>query len=126
VNPWDSPAADRARLTLFRALASGSGAMADFAKDVVAGTRSPRDVLTTPWAVEEDLDDLMADVTRFSELPEADRATTEEEALALVERHLATLDPDRADLEPPRVEPRRRPVEDPPDDERGPFLSDAW
>ncbi len=89
MNPWDSPAGDRARLNLFRTLAAGEGAMADFARDVVAGTRSPRDVLTTPWAVEEVMDDLMADVARFCELPEAERATSEEEALALVERHLA-------------------------------------
>ena len=122
MNPWDSPAADRARMNLFRALAEGSGALADFAKDVVAGTRSPRDVLTARWAVEEDIDDLMADVVRFSELPEAERATTEQEALALVERHLAALDP----VDPPRTEPRPSPVDDPPDDERGPFLSDAW
>jgi hypothetical protein len=128
-NPFDTATGRQARLTQFRLLAAGTGPVADFAKEVVAGRANPRDLLTTSWVVEDWLDDLQAEADRFRDSPDAQDEWTPEQADTFLERHLAgvaSIDVDavEAQLRPPSVAPKRRQGDD---EEQGPpLLKDAW
>jgi hypothetical protein len=129
-NPFDTATGRQARLTQFRLLAKGTGPVADFAKEVVAGRANSRDLLTTSWVVEDWLDDVQAEADRFRDSPDAQDEWTPEQAEEFLERHLAgvaSIDVDavEAQLRPPPVVPKRRQDND--DDEPGPpLLKDAW
>jgi hypothetical protein len=122
-NPFDTPAGQRAQLAEYRLLATGSGPMADFAAEVLAGRARPRDLVTTGWVVEDWIDELQAEADRFRSSPGADEEFSPEEAEALLERHLAgvaALDVD-ALLRPAAPPAREEDEEEPP-----PLLKDAW
>ena len=68
-NPWATPEGEQARLTLFRLHAQGEGALADFAKDVVAGHRKPRDLLVQGGVLDDHLTDLYAAVQQYHRDP---------------------------------------------------------
>jgi hypothetical protein len=129
-NPFDTSIGRQARLARFRLLAAGTGPVADFAKEVVAGRADPRDLLTTSWVVEDWFDDLQAEADRFRDSPDAQDEWTPEQAEAFLERHLAgvaSIDVDAVEAQflPPPVAPKRRHDDD--DDEQGPpLLKDAW
>ncbi|MFI6095654.1 hypothetical protein ACIA8G_08885 [Lentzea sp. NPDC051213] len=123
MNPYDTPAAQQARLRMYEHLAThGTGPLADFAKEVVAGRRRPADVLKENWILEQDVDALSAEIDRFHALPEEERTVTYDEAMAQLEALFARINA----AEDTTPEPRSRPSDDNGDDERGPFLSDAW
>ncbi|MBB5802026.1 hypothetical protein F4560_001794 [Saccharothrix ecbatanensis] len=123
-NPFTTAEGEQAQRNLFRALAAADdGAMADFAKEVVAGRRSPRDLLTQGWAVESVMDETLAAVDKFHRLPEAEREVLVEEGPAFLEEYVAGLA--GMDVEP--TPPPARPVRDDDDDDQGPsLLRDAW
>jgi hypothetical protein len=123
-NPFTTAEGEQAQRNLFRALAAvDDGAMADFAKEVVAGRRSPRDLLTQGWAVESVMDETLAAVDKFHRLPEAEREVLVEEGPAFLEEYVAGLA--GMDVEP--TPPPARPVRDDDDDDQGPsLLRDAW
>jgi hypothetical protein len=123
-NPFATAEGEQAQRNLFRALAAvDDGAMADFAKEVVAGRRSPRDLLAQGWAVESVMDETLAAVDKFHRLPEAERAALVEEGPAFLEEYVAGLAGLDAELTPPPA----RPARDDDDDEQGPsLLRDAW
>jgi len=126
-NPWESPAGEQAKRTMFRLVAAADeGALSDFAKDVLAGHRAPRDLLKESWVLEESMGDIEAQIDRFSRLPESARAMSLDEAMAsvsagIVEINALDVDALEAELRPsPSPEPERD------EDERGPLLNDAW
>ncbi|WP_436497112.1 hypothetical protein [Actinokineospora sp. HUAS TT18] len=115
-NPFATTEGAQAQRNLFRALATADdGAMADFAKEVVAGRLTPRDLLTRDWAVESTMDDTLAEIDRFHRLPETEQAALVAEGPAFLDEYITGLA--NADVEPPRPED---------DDEQGPVLRDAW
>ena len=89
MNPFDTPAGRQAQLAEYRLLATGTGPIADFAAEVLAGRAQPRDLVTTGWVVEDWLDALQAEADRFRSSPGADEEFSPEEAEAFLERHLA-------------------------------------
>lgn len=122
MNPFDTPAGRRAQLAEYRLLATGSGPMADFAAEVLAGRAQPRDLVTTGWVVEDWIDELHAEADRLRSGPEEDEFSPED-AEALLERHLAgmaALDVDAL------LQPAAPPVRDEGEDEPPPLLKDAW
>lgn len=72
-NPWRTAEGAKAREQLFRRLAAGEGPLADFAKDVVAGTRCPEELLTYSPAGEEITTRLTACARLWDRLPAAVR-----------------------------------------------------
>lgn len=128
-NPWESPAGEQARRTVFRLLAAkDDGALSDFAKDVLAGHRSPHDVLREGWALEASLGGIEDQIERFHRLPESERTMSLDEAMASINGRIAeinALDVDALEAElRPEPEPEPEPERD--NDERGPLLNDAW
>jgi hypothetical protein len=126
MNPWETPAGERARRTMFRLLAAqDNGAASDFAKDVLAGHRAPRDVLKEGWVLEESMNDIEAQLDRFSRLPESERTMSLDEAMASINEQIAEINA----LDVDALEAQLRPEPAPPaveEQERGPFLNDAW
>lgn len=119
-NPFDTPDGRRAQLAEYRLLATGTGPMADFAAEVLAGRAH---LVTTGWVVEDWIDELQAEADRFRASPGADEEFSAEEAEAFLERHLAgvtALDVD-ALLRPPAPAVRDEDEGEPP-----PLLKDAW
>ncbi|WP_033443375.1 hypothetical protein [Saccharothrix sp. NRRL B-16314] len=127
-NPFATAEGEQAQRNLFRALAAADdGAMADFAKEVVAGRRSPRDLLARGWAVESVMDETLAAVDRFHRLPETERTMLVAEGPAFLDEYVAGLAgvDVEAELRPPPAP--SRPVRGDDDDEQGPsLLRDAW
>jgi hypothetical protein len=129
-NPFDTAVGRRARLAEFRILAaSGDGVLADFAKEVVAGRASPRELLTTGWVAEGWIDELQAEAERFRASGESEEEWTLEQAQAFLESHLAgvaSLDVEAIEAVLTRPEPVAPLPED--DEEEGgpPLLKDAW
>lgn len=121
MNPYDLPAVTQARRKLYELVSRGDGPLADFAKEVVAGRRAPRDALKENWVLEGELGRLTTEIDRFRALPEEERTIPYDEAMALVERRFEQL----GSTEEERA-PQRRPEPDDDDEERGPFLSEAW
>jgi hypothetical protein len=72
-NPWDTEQGRIARAETFRRLAQGDGELADFAKDVVAGRASPRDLVTSNVLSDGFMDTLRVAVEKWHELPDDDR-----------------------------------------------------
>lgn len=126
MNPFETAEGLQAQRNLFRVLAAtDDGAMADFAKEVVAGRLAPRDLLSQSWAVESVVDDADAAIEAFHRLPAAEREQLVADGPAFLDRYVAGLAgmEVEAELKPPP--PKRAPVED--DDEEGPpLLKDAW
>lgn len=128
-NPFATADGEQAQRKLFRALAAADdGAMADFAKEVVAGRRTPRDLLTQGWAVESAMADTLAAIDKFHRLPETERTTLVEGGAAFLDEYVAGLAGlDEAELTPPPAPPPPSRVRDEDDDEQGPsMLRDAW
>jgi hypothetical protein len=128
-NPFATAAGEQAQRTLFRALAAGDdGALADFAKEVVSGRRTPRDLLTQGWAVESVMGETVAEIDKFHRLPETERTALVAAGPAFLDEYvsgLAALDVE-AEPTPPPARPRPR-SRDEDDDEQGPsMLRDAW
>jgi hypothetical protein len=125
-NPFTTAEGEQAQRNLFRALAAvDDGAMADFAKEVVAGRRSPRDLLTQGWAVESVMDETLAAVDKFHRLPEAEREVLVEEGPAFLEEYVAGLAGMDVEPTPPPARPVRDDDDD--DDDQDPsLLRDAW
>lgn len=130
-NPFETPTGAQGRMAAFRVLAAaGDGAVSDFAKEVVAGRASARDLLTSGWVVEQWIDDLQADAEAFRASPEAQEEWSPEEARAYLESRLTGL----ANLDVEAIEAQVAPAPAPPaaprpcdeDDEQGPLLKDAW
>lgn len=143
-NPWGTPAGLRAQEVRAKALAAGSGEVAEFAREVVAGRASSRDLLFTSALSDRALQPVRDLVEQWHRLPPADRARLEAEAANDTADRIAALNALPADaLEPPPAErphaaepppaagwsarPRaaRRPDDTDPDEGRT-FLSDAW
>jgi hypothetical protein len=129
-NPFATAEGEQAQRNLFRALAEvDDGAMADFAKEVVAGRRTPRDLLTEGWAVESVMGETLAAIDRFHRLPETERAALVAAGPAFLDEYVAGLAAVDVEAEPapaPPPAPSRR-ARDEDDDEPGPsLLRDAW
>lgn len=125
-NPFDTPAGRQAQLATFRRLAAaGDGAISDFAKEVVAGRASPRELLTTGWVVESWIDDLRTVAQAYQDAPAQADEWSDEEAVAFIERDIAERVEAEEEPKPPPTP--RRPVHDEDDGEDGPpLLKDAW
>lgn len=72
-NPWNTEQGRIARAETFRRLAQGDGELADFAKDVVAGRASPRELITSTVLSDGFLEPLRAAVDTWHALPDTDR-----------------------------------------------------
>lgn len=140
-NPWDSEEGRRARENRFRRLAGGTGPIADFAADVVAGRRAPHELLTHAPAAEEINKRFGSCAKLWDRLAPAGRGRLAEQAPEIIRRMVTEhagkdgeaqppaesrpSDVPRA-AEPPRARRRPRPTEDELDDEaeafNGPFL----
>ncbi|MFI9812488.1 hypothetical protein [Saccharothrix variisporea] len=134
-NPWATPAGVRAQQARTAQLAAGSGEVADFAREVVAGRASSRDLLCTSALSDRALQPVRDLVERWHRLSPAERARVEAEAATAVEDRIAALntlptEPPAAESPEPRwsgrSRPSRRPGDDPDPDEGRTFLSDAW
>ncbi|MEU4744891.1 hypothetical protein AB0G02_31125 [Actinosynnema sp. NPDC023658] len=128
-NPFATTEGVQAQRNLFRVLASADdGALADFAKDVVAGRVAPRDLLTRSWAVESVADETLAAIDEFQRLPETERAALVARGPEFLDEYVAGLASLDVEAEPtPPPPPRRRPARDEDDDEPPPsLLRDAW
>ncbi|GAA0252903.1 hypothetical protein GCM10010492_61860 [Saccharothrix mutabilis subsp. mutabilis] len=101
-NPWSTPAGRRAQELRTTALAAGSGEVAEFAREVVAGRASSRDLLFTSALSDRALQPVRDLVERWHRLPPADRARLEAEAANDTAARIAALNALPADaLEPP-------------------------
>lgn len=121
---YDSPAVRQARRRMYEHLAThGTGPLADFAKEVVAGRRIPADLVKENWILEQDVDVLSAEIDRFHALPQDERTATYDEAMANLESRFARIGAVEEPTPPPPSPRSQRHDED---EERGPFLSDAW
>ncbi|MEJ2859159.1 MULTISPECIES: hypothetical protein, partial [unclassified Saccharothrix] len=108
-NPWATPAGLRAQQARTVQLAAGSGEVADFAREVVAGRASSRDLLYRSALSDQALQPVRDLVERWHRLPPADRARLEAEAATAVEDRIAalnTLPTEPLAAEPPAAEPR--------------------
>lgn len=90
-NPWATPAGLRAQQARTVRLAAGSGEVADFAREVVAGRASSRDLLYTSALSDRALQPVRDLVDRWHRLPPADRARVEAEAATAVQDRIAAL-----------------------------------
>ncbi|XVV05163.1 hypothetical protein ACQPW3_07115 [Actinosynnema sp. CA-248983] len=99
-NPWGTPAGLRAQQVRLTHLAAGSGEIADFAREVVAGRASTRDLLYTSALSDRALQPVRDLVERWHRLPPADRARLEVEAVQDTEDRIAALNDLPADPPP--------------------------
>ncbi|NUT91505.1 MAG: hypothetical protein HOY78_05685 [Saccharothrix sp.] len=90
-NPWATPAGLRAQQARTVRLAAGSGEVADFAREVLAGRASSRDLLYTSALSDRALQPVRDLVDRWHRLPPADRARVEAEATTALEDRIAAL-----------------------------------
>ncbi|WP_309115028.1 hypothetical protein [Saccharothrix sp.] len=97
-NPWATPAGLRAQQVRLTHLAAGSGEIADFAREVVAGRASTRDLLYASALSDRALQPVRDLVEQWHRLSAADRARLEAEAANDVEDRIAALNtlPDQA------------------------------
>jgi hypothetical protein len=114
--PWRTDEGHAAMDTRMRLLAREPGDIGEFARDVVAGRASPRDLLYSSVLDEDTIRALHADIDAWHALPEAERDAAIAAAPATTAAEIAAL---AAYSEPKAPEP---PDED---DGRG-YLSDAW
>lgn len=113
-NPWDSEEGRRARETRFRRLAGGTGPIADFAADVLAGRREPHELLTHGPAAEEIHKQFRAGTKLWDRLAGAERARITERAPEIIRGMVAEHAGEsvEAPAEQPRARRRPRPPED--------------
>ncbi|CAL9615258.1 hypothetical protein SUDANB95_05682 [Actinosynnema sp. ALI-1.44] len=90
-NPWSTPAGRRARELRMTALAAGAGEVAEFAREVVAGRASSRDLLFTSALSDRALQPVRDLVEQWHRLPPADRARLEAEAANATADRIAAL-----------------------------------
>lgn len=111
-NPWDTEQGRIARAEMFRRLAQGDGELADFAKDVVAGRASPRDLITSNVLSDGFMDTLRTAVEKWHELPDGDREERVAGADTAMRERITQLA--ESAVEDQKVRSRRP---EPPDDE---------
>ena len=109
INPWATPEGERARLTLFRLHAQGEGALADFAKDVVAGHRKPRDLLVQGGVLDDHLDDLRAAVERYHREPTQPTGAIED-VIERVQERIAVINDYTPEPPSPELDNDRRSI----------------
>lgn len=102
-SPFDQPGGELALRNLFRLLAATeSGPGADFAKDVIAGTRQPREILAHGPALDEMAAHFAGYRRLLDKLPDAQRRALAEHAseeLRQSVRELADLDIEASEAE---------------------------
>ncbi|MFD1150560.1 hypothetical protein [Saccharothrix hoggarensis] len=123
-NPWQTPAGERAQQVRLRVLAQGRGEVAEFAREVLAGRASIRDVVYSPVLSDAALEPVRSSVAAWDRMSNAERERLAAEAANHTEERIAALNA----LDVPAESTRRAPVvedDDDPDDGR-PLMSDAW
>lgn len=109
-NPWSTEQGRIARAEVFRRLARQDGELADFAKDVVAGRASPRDLLTSNVLSDTFMEALRGQAQKWHDLPDSERERLAEGAEEAVRERIARLAESA-------VEQNRTRDPEPPDDE---------
>jgi len=90
-NPWATEAGQAARLKQLRYLATGEGAFADFAADVLAGRASLRSLLGGSMLADDDVQEAVDRAQRWRDLPEAERQVLMEDGREFTEWTIAAL-----------------------------------
>lgn len=112
-NPWDTEQGRIARAAAFRQLAQGEGELADFAKDVVAGRATPRDLITSNVLSDAFMGTLRTAVEQWQALPDSDRERLVADADTSMRERITQLAESAVELQ--KVADRRG--QEPPDDE---------
>jgi hypothetical protein len=117
-NPWNTEQGRIARIEAFRWLARGEGELADFARDVVAGRATARDLVTTPGLSDAALGAVRGAVEEWQALPDDERERLVAESDTAMRERIAGLVSSAVEHrkttarrpEPPDDEPYERPV----------------
>lgn len=111
--PWHTEAGRAARRAQLRLLAQDKGEVGEFAREVLEGRASYRDVLYASILDDRQVGAALANVEAWTRLPQETREALVADSDRATEELIAELN-----AQPPKPPPE--------DDEQGPILSDAW